>query len=199
MTELVPRVWTYINAFQVKNKCVLYKLRVFFHPVLISFIVYCDMSAFLLLFCNLSTFFSLLVLKLEIPQGMPCDFSELGTGFLWSMLLWPHCSQSGAFGWLLKVTCWQSWENVTSGDVGILICQISRMDPKAQNVLWRATFDSFSFTFGFVCTGWRMEFQHDPIKSRMLFQRLDYLFAELNHMSACKICNGQINGQISNI
>lgn len=86
-----------------------------------------------------------------------------------------------------------------SGYVGILICQISRMDPKAQNVLWRATVDIFSFTFGFLYTRWRVEFQHDPIKSKMLFQRLDDLFAELNHVSASNICKGQISEQISNI
>lgn len=86
-----------------------------------------------------------------------------------------------------------------SGDVGILICQISRMDSKAQNMLWRATADIFPFTFGFLYTSWRVEFQHDPIKSKMLFQRLDFLFAELNHTPACKTCKRQISGQIYSI
>lgn len=81
------------------------------------------------------------------------------------------------------------------GNAGTLRCQICRMDPTAQDKLWRATEDIFSSTFAFIYTSWRMEFQHDPIKSKMLFQRLGYLFADLNHTSACEM-HTPLSGQI---
>lgn len=196
LTEIVPQFWTYINAFQVK-KSVCFKLWVFYILSLFPplFTVTCEHFCFF--FCNLYPlffFFFFAIKPPEMPSGMPHEFNQLKTGFLWPLFLWPHCAQSRiSLDHSSEVSSWQSCETCSvRGCWHADICQISRMDPKAHNMLWRATDDIFSFTFSFIYTGQRMEFQHDPIKSKMLFQRLDYFFAELNHTSACKICNAHL-------
>lgn len=39
-------------------------------------------------------FFFFAIKPPEIPWGMPHEFNQLRTGFLWPLFLWPHCAQS---------------------------------------------------------------------------------------------------------